>query len=293
MMKQHNRNSAVVKGDGKMRLRVFAVAVTVCLLGWGLFLDADVAYVQGQFNWQPRASMLTPRSWAPAVVVGGKIYVVGGCSSPVSQQFYNAVATMEEYNPATDTWRQLRPMSMPRVGPAVAALRGKIYVFGGFNRNTWSANSSVEIYDIATNTWSAGAPMPTPRSWMRAVVLNDKIYVLGGVGYGYLGDVEVYDPSTNTWLPRAASFSPERYLHAAVAYNGRIYIIGGDSWQRGYNEVWNDIQEYDPATNRWTRKTPMPSPASGLDAVVVDGKIYVLFDRSVRIYDIASDRWEE
>ncbi len=283
--------STIISSGGAMLVR-FETDGSITEKGWVARYRAVYAG-EPQFNWVSRAPMPTPRSWAPAVVEGRKIYVVGGCSSPVPQQYYNAVATLEVYDPATNTWQQLAPMSMPRVGPAVAALNGKIYVFGGFNRNTWSANSSVEIYNIATNRWTTGASMPTPRSWARAVVLDNKIYVLGGVGYGYRGDVEVYDPATNTWETKA-SFSRERYLHAAVAYNGKIYIIGGDSWEQGYNEVWDDIQEYDPSTNTWTRKTPMPSPANGLDAVAVNGKIYVLGGLGVvRVYDIATDRWEE
>jgi kelch-like protein 24/35 len=46
------------------------------------------------------------------------------------------VSTLEVYDPETDIWQKLTPMSVPRVGPAVAAFDGKIYVFGGFNRDT-------------------------------------------------------------------------------------------------------------------------------------------------------------
>jgi N-acetylneuraminic acid mutarotase len=205
------------------------------------------------------------------------------------------VSTLEIYDPETDIWQKLTPMSVPRVGPAVAAFDGKIYVFGGFNRDTWSANDSVEIYDIAKDKWYRGAPMPTPRSWARAVVLNGKIYVIGGVGYGYRRDVEAYDPATNAWEKKSPLLPRERYLHAAVAYNGKIYVIGGDSWENGYQEIWDDVQEYDPVTDKWTRKAPMPAPATSLDAVVVDGRIYVFGNLSERdrcwVYDIGLDRW--
>ena len=245
-------------------------------------------------SWTTEFPMLTPRSWAPSVQYGGKIYVVGGCSSSTPAQFYNAVATLEVYDPATDTWEKLAPMSMPRVGPAVASLNGKIYVFGGFNRDTWSANDSMEVYDIATNTWTTGASMPTPRSWMKAVVLDNKIYVIGGVGYGYTRDVELYDPATATWEIKSPILPRERYLHAVVAYNGKIYVIGGDSWEYGYDEVWNDIQDYDPITDTWTKKSPMPAPASGLDAVAINGKIYVFGGNGLaRQYGIATDTWQE
>lgn len=245
-------------------------------------------------SWTTESPMLTPRSWAPAVQYGGKIYVVGGCSSSTPAQFYNAVATLEVYDPATDTWERLTSMSIPRIGPAVASLNGKIYVFGGFNRDTWSANDSVEVYDIATNIWTTGASIPTPRSWMKAVVLDNKIYVIGGVGYGYMQDVEVYDPTIDTWEIKSPILPRERYLHAVIAYNGKIYVIGGDSYEYGYDEVWNDIQEYDPITDIWAKKSPMPDSATGLDAVAINGKIYVFGGNGLaRQYDIATDTWQE
>ncbi|MEM4302262.1 MAG: kelch repeat-containing protein [Candidatus Caldarchaeum sp.] len=251
--------------------------------------------------WRSMRPMPTPRAWSPAVVEGGKIYVVGGVSSPIARQFYNAVSTLEVYDPERDTWQILAPMRMPRVGPAVAAFGGKIYVFGGFNRDTWSTNPFVEIYDIATNTWSWGPRMPTPRSWARAVVLDGRIYVIGGVGYGYLRTVEVYDPVHNRWIQESPLPARERYLHAAVAYNGKIYVIGGDSWNSGYQEVWDDLLEYDPVTKIWSPKTRLPFPATGLDAVAIGGKIYVFGDLKRRsdgqnillIYDILTDEWTE
>jgi len=243
--------------------------------------------------WESKASMPTARSWTDAVVYNGKIYVVGGCSCLSDcQQFYNAVGTLEVYDPLNDSWAVLTPMSIPRVGPAVAVVDGKIYVMGGFNRDTWSANPTVEVYDIATDTWSTGTPMPTPRSWARAVVLNKKIYVLGGVGYHYYNVCEVYDPATDTWTS-CAPFKTGRYLHAATAANGKIYIIGGDSWEYGH-EVYSDIQEYDPLTDSWTTKTPMPTAATGLDAITADNKIWVFGGGGLcLVYNIANDQWEE
>jgi len=245
--------------------------------------------------WERLPDIPTSRGWAGAVVEGGKIYVIGGCSSQVDQQFRNASNILEVYDPRTNTWSRLSPMSVPRVGPAVASLNGKIYVFGGFNQDTWSANRSVEIYDIAKNNWSLGPPMPTPRSWMRAVVLNNKIYVIGGVGCGYRTDVEIFDPAANTWETGTPILPRERYLHGAIECNDKIYVMGGDSWECGYDEVWDDIQEYEPKTDEWVKKNPMPSPASGLSAVAINNKIYVFGAKgnAVWIYNVNTDSWSE
>jgi N-acetylneuraminic acid mutarotase len=247
-----------------------------------------------RLRWVNRASMPTARSWAPAVEYGGKIYVVGGCSSTQPQQFKNPIADLEMYDPAMDTWTRLSPMSLARVGPAVAVLNGKIYVMGGFDpEQYWSANPTVEIYDIKTGRWSMGPSMPTGVSWASAVVLDGKIYVLGGVGFHYYDIMQIFDPSTNRWS-YGQSFNGGRYLHAAVAYGGKIYLIGGDTWETGSNIVYNDIQVYDPVSKSWSAKRPMPTAATSLSAVAWEGKIYLFAGNGfARVYDIASDSWEE
>ena len=56
-----------------------------------------------------------------------------------------------------------------------------------------------------------------------------------------------------------------------VPANGKLYVIGGwgDGKARGAN------YEYDPATDKWTKKTPMPRPAHHAALAAVNGKIYV------------------
>jgi murein DD-endopeptidase MepM/ murein hydrolase activator NlpD len=251
-------------------------------------------FIERHRRWVNRASMPTARSWAPAVEYKGKIYVVGGCSSTQPQQFKNPVANLEMYDPEKDTWTRLSPMTSARVGPSVAVLNGKIYVMGGFDpKQYWSANPTVEIYDIKTDRWSMGPSMPTGVSWASAVVLDGKIYVLGGVGSHYYDIMQIFDPSTKGWS-YGQSFNGGRYRHAAVAYGGKIYLIGGDTWETGSNIVYNDIQVYDPVSKSWSAKRPMPTAATGLSAVAWKEKIYLFASNGfARVYDIASDSWEE
>src|SRR5256886_11738171 len=42
------------------------------------------------------------------------------------------------------------------------------------------------------------------------------------------------------------------------------------------DQNYNVVEASDPATNRWTRKSPMPSRRGGLTAAVLDGKIHAL-----------------
>jgi len=242
-------------------------------------------------NWAQLAPLPTSSGWPSVAVWNGKIYVGGGCSSPLNQQFANASSAFEVYDPSSNAWTVLAPLPMPVVGAPAAAVNGHIYVFGGWNPSTWTANSTVQIYDIATNTWSTGPSMPTGRSWAAVAVVNNQIYVLGGVDGGYDTTVEMFDPSTSSWTTKAP-FINGRYMPEAVAYNGEIYLIGGDSWATGSDVVFNDLQIYNPQTNIWTAGTSMPTPASGLVGTGINNKIYALGGNKLAlIYDISSNNW--
>ena len=54
-----------------------------------------------------------------------------------------------------------------------------------------------------------------------------------------------------------------------VAVNGKLYLIGGDG-------PAEPVEEYDPATNSWTKKATAPVVMHHLQAVALGDKIFVL-----------------
>jgi hypothetical protein len=171
---------------------------------------------------------------------------------------------------------------------------------------------------VAENTWTQKAPMPTARGGLGVATVNGKIYAIGGIGgeisaaigtvlysSGFLNTNEAYDPITNTWETKA-SMPTARDNLAIATYQNKIYCMGGVT---GMTTVpyagtgmllpaylWSTINEvYDPATDTWKTKTPMPSaPHAQLTANVVDGKIYLLgglTTQPVMVYDPATDTW--
>ncbi len=246
-----------------------------------------------QLHWENKAPMLVSRGYPGAVAWAGKIFVAGGASSAVDCQFCTAENSAEVYDAGTDTWSPLPPMSVPRVGPAVAAVAGKIYVFGGFSRSTWSANRTAESYDVARGRWERIPDMPHGLSWGTAVAVGRKIYVTGGVGFGYLNTVQVYDTRYGTWS-LAPAFDGGRYLHGtAVDDTGtRIFIVGGDRWDPYY--LYSDLQVFDLQRTRWETRAPMPAGAAGLNAIYWANRLWVFGPRSLaRYYDPVADVWQE
>jgi N-acetylneuraminic acid mutarotase len=72
------------------------------------------------------------------------------------------------------------------------------------------------------------------------------------------------------WKKAAPFPEPDEELYG-VACNGKMYVIGG--WKDGSARGAN--YEYDPATDKWTKKTFMPRPAHHSALASYNGKIYV------------------
>ncbi len=54
---------------------------------------------------------------------------------------------------------------------------------------------------------------------------------------------------------------------------GLIYVVGGEL---GRPTTYPENEVYDPASNSWAAKAPIPTPRHGLAAVAVGDRIYVI-----------------
>jgi hypothetical protein len=178
---------------------------------------------------------------------------------------------------------------------------GKIYAIGGYG-----GRSAVEQYDPVTDTWTKKASLPTPRQWLSTSAVNGKIYAIGGDARGGapgLPTVEEYDPATDTWTEEALTPMPTaRFTLSTSVVDGKIYAIGGilRATQSGPETPSSAVEEYDPETDTWTTKAPMPTARGMLSTSVVDGKIYAIGGlfynmgiplSTVEVYDPTTDTW--
>jgi N-acetylneuraminic acid mutarotase len=86
---------------------------------------------------------------------------------------------------------------------------------------------------------------------------------------------------------------------AAVAVNGKIYVLGGNFPRTQYDVAVNE--EYDPATDSWRTRASMPHGLNHMAAAVLNGKIYTVggftsdghkgAKDSVFEYDPVTDIW--
>ena len=255
-----------------------------------------------QSNWTRKTAMPTARFGFAAGVVNGKIYAIGGAPS-LTGAYYS---TVEEYDPATDTWTKKTRMPTARNGLAAAVVQDKIYVVGG-EPSAQASLATVEMYDPATDTWTPKANMPTKRTFHSACGVGGKLFVLGGVTAGDPAAewcppaLDVYDPATDTWTTKGNVKTP-RACAAVCALDQRLFFIGGVLGGDLHAAPVSTVEQYDPATDTWTRKANMPTARSYPSATVLGGKIYVIgggdwngpnFSRVVvEMYDPATDTWK-
>src|SRR5438034_4409897 len=102
-------------------------------------IDNVWEYDPASDTWKALASLPTKRGSPVAAAVGDKIYVIGGATvGPGSNETavhparpHVSLGVVEEYDVASNRWRQRAPMPTPRNHATAGAVNGKIYVIGG------------------------------------------------------------------------------------------------------------------------------------------------------------------
>jgi N-acetylneuraminic acid mutarotase len=136
------------------------------------------------------------------------------------------------------------------------------------------------------NTWVSKTELPQTTMGLMAASVNGKIYLMGD-------SINLeYNPATNNWTSKTPMPIPRIAVGIAV-YQNKIYTIGGSTgWTQEAGTLLSNVNEvYDPSTDSWETKSPMPTNASSIGAGVVDGKIHLIGCDIHEVYDIALDTW--
>ena len=177
------------------------------------------AYDPSTNTWVTKAPMSDARCAFTSSVVNGKIYVLGGFVQPDNPWTYT-ITSVEEYNPATNSWTYKTDMPTSRGGTIGVAIDEKIYVTGG-QRYDWDLGNihdymrQIEVYDPATDTWTTLSKMPVNTMQGGACALDGKIYVAVGWksnGGQYYKTMYVYDtPEKSTGVESVHVTTPNTF----------------------------------------------------------------------------------
>jgi N-acetylneuraminic acid mutarotase len=188
------------------------------------------------------AAMPTAR-WGSQAVVEKKtkiIYVIGGYDGKG-----NSLATVESYNPATNTWTEQAPMLLADNSVA-AGLVGTTIVVADGSTAGGQVTGYTEGYDAATNSWTSLAADSTARVESCSGGIGAKLYDAGGYlnNAGAAGTVnESFQLSKNKWATLAAMPQGTMFGSSAV-YKGKLYCFGG--WATFSGTPLNNVQIYQP-----------------------------------------------
>jgi N-acetylneuraminic acid mutarotase len=191
----------------------------------------------------------------------------------------------------TGEWLLAPALPVPRQEVGVAAVEGRIFVIGGIAENR-AGSSVVEIFDTRSNEWRAGPPLPIPLHHPNVAAVGSKVYVAGGYTEPGFAVADTYELDTDNLVwTRKANMPTGRGAGAAVGYNGRLYVFGGE---RGTTVA--EAAVFDPAADRWTELAPMPTARNHMAAAALRGRIHVVGGRPGNLavheaYDPATNSW--
>src|SRR5215472_4892426 len=151
--------------------------VVACLTLASLSISKSTSS-QSQGRWSTMARLLTPRAEVSVASVDGKIYVLAGAVNGSTASQLN-----QEYDPATDRWRDRAPLPHAMTHVGAVGFNGRLYAIGGFTKDVHvGALDLVYEYNPTRDAWRQLASLSSPRGSVGVAVVGGKIHAIGGRG---------------------------------------------------------------------------------------------------------------
>ncbi|HWQ04414.1 MAG TPA: LuxR C-terminal-related transcriptional regulator [Longilinea sp.] len=222
--------------------------------------------------WVMHAPKPTAVSKIQAALLGELIYVPGGLDAEEKP-----ITKVERFDPRNNTWENAAVMPAPRSAYALAALEGKLYLFGGWDGKAYQ--NSLFIYDPAEDRWTQGADLPYVSGFASAVSSNGKIYLFGGTSDGKtpIRSVLAYYPQRdldgeNPWETQS-EIPQARFASGATALGDLIFLFGGSD-----GSAAPDLPgvQYQPQRDEWSVLDDSLQPiGAGAAALGLENYVYV------------------
>ncbi|XP_015109611.1 kelch-like protein 5 [Diachasma alloeum] len=123
-------------------------------------------------KWTSCASMSQRRGGVGVGVANGCLYALGGYDAAARGSTACRYDSVERYDPKTDTWTMVAPMSVARDAVGVCLLGDQLLAVGGYDGQQYL--TLVEAYDPILNEWHQVAPLRAGRAGP-CVTLKDPI----------------------------------------------------------------------------------------------------------------------
>lgn len=245
-------------------------------------------------TWTLGPNMPEFRKGGCGTVVDGKVVSVFGMRQP-----WGEMETMYIYDPVAGWWSRGPNAPVGQCYVQGTECEDAFYAIGGRKGQVRKNCYRLEAKD-GTYQWTRVADLNDARGWAPSVTLGHELYVFGGAKGGHgptLSSVERLDTSDPEAVWQTISKIPGRsrgWLGAA-AVRGKAYILGGSHFfepkpQNGPDRIRsNELLEYDPQTNRWTPKAPLPYRVAGMDCCVYKDRYIIMVGGAPDVSDFSPE----
>lgn len=221
-------------------------------------------------SWQARASLPWTAQEVYCAALEDRVWVAGGLVRGRSGTLINDRTGV--YDPKTDLWREGPRLPQPRHHPMLVSAKGRIWVFGGYDRRDRGEWTSMkQVWALDQGDWAEASQMPDYLSETVGLGHGNRIHLITGRApkgeangrWNDQGDVDthlIFDASDATWH-RGRPAPMARNSAAGAVLNDQLWIAGGRTVDGGGT---GRLDVYDPESDRWDTLAPLPkSPTTG------------------------------
>lgn len=193
--------------------------------------DDFAQYDPATDSWETLAPLPEPRSSHDAVVIGDRLYVVGGWILGNGEPQWVDSAAVTDLSADPIAWNELPAPPFRRRAFAIGEHAGRLYVIGGMQEKG-GPTRKVGVFDPSTSTWSEGPELLAQEEMggfgASACRLGDDLYVST-----YEGSVQRLDAERDAWVEVARLARPRFFHRMLPVAADRLVIVGGASMQTG------------------------------------------------------------
>lgn len=264
--------------------------------------DANVDARDGELRWERGSDCPVARFEAVSLMFRGEVWVLGGF---VSERLA-VTRRVDIYDPERDSWRRGPDLPGAETHFGIVVDGDDLLCFGGFSG--WEDNAMTDaVWRLSggVGEWTSELPLPMPSAAFAWTLLGRELHVAGGLEPDNQRDQPAHwvrDLGAEPSWRGAAELPDPRNHGGGVTLGGLFYAVAGrHAWdeQAGHS---TSLHAYDPASDRWEARAPMPIARSEIGAstlttgagriVTVGGSVAgTQPSRSVFEYDPARDRW--
>jgi len=230
----------------------------------------------------------------------GRLYVCGGFipggDGSDDKSSYRTSRWTWRYDSATDTWERLADAPTRREYVRAIATENAVYLLGGGCQYKgqdppYRAHGHCVRLDLDRRSpvWETHSRLNVPRTHTAVGRVGGCLVAAGGNEYDFTQQgyshatirdtTEVFDlerPESG-WRRGAPMPPPGRGWTASVATPKRLYVFGGLTWTESNAAVaTRETLCYDPAVDRWEKRTPPPLGISGWEGALYANRYAVL-----------------